>query len=157
VLSLLTRLLTGLGISDMEVGYKVFRADVLRAITLTSDRFGFEPEVTVKVAKLGCRVTQVPIRYHPRTRQEGKKIKWRDGLAAIGELLRWRFLEPSGIVSWRPGGPDRAGRTVAAAEIALREDPEEQSHLIGPERARRLFGCVRLGNPLKAWRKRGRG
>jgi glycosyltransferase involved in cell wall biosynthesis len=97
VLTLLTSLFTGLSISDMEVGYKVFRADVLRSITLTSDRFGFEPEVTVKVAKLGCRVTEVPIRYHPRTRQEGKKIKWRDGLAAIGELLRWRFFsKPSG-------------------------------------------------------------
>lgn len=95
VLTRLTRLLTRLDISDMEVGYKVFRADVLRSITLTSDRFGFEPEVTVKIAKLGCRVQQVPIRYHPRTSREGKKIKWRDGLAAIGELLRWRFFEPS--------------------------------------------------------------
>ncbi len=94
-LTVLTRILTGLDIADMEVGYKVFRADVLRAITLTSDRFDFEPEVTVKIARLGCRVTQVPIRYHPRTRREGKKIKWRDGLAAIGELIRWRFLHAS--------------------------------------------------------------
>jgi glycosyltransferase involved in cell wall biosynthesis len=97
VLSWLTRCLTGLGISDMEVGYKVFRADVLRSVPLTSDRFGFEPEVTVKIAHLGCRVSQVAIRYHPRSRQEGKKIKWRDGLAAIGVLLRWRFHEALGM------------------------------------------------------------
>jgi glycosyltransferase involved in cell wall biosynthesis len=156
VLTLLTRLLTGLGISDMEVGYKVFRADVLRSVTLSSDRFCFEPEVTVKIAKLGCRVTQVPIRYHPRTHQEGKKIKWRDGLAAIGELLRWCFLEPAGFVSWRVGAPDSVGRTVAAAGIALRKEPEEQSHLIGSDRARRFFGRFLLANLLKAWRRRGR-
>lgn len=93
LLTLLTRGLTGLAISDMEVGYKVFRADVLRRITLTSDRFGFEPEVTVKIARLGCRLVEVPIRYHPRTRREGKKIKWRDGAAAVAQLVRWRFFD----------------------------------------------------------------
>ena len=82
-LTLLTNLLTGLNVTDMEVGYKVFRRDVLRRLPLTSDRFGFEPEVTVKVAKLGCRVYEVPIRYYGRTCQEGKKITWRDGVAAL--------------------------------------------------------------------------
>jgi len=91
-LTLLTNLLTGLNVTDMEVGYKVFRRDVLRRLTLTSDRFGFEPEVTVKVAKLGCRVYEVPIRYYGRTYQEGKKITWRDGVAALLHLLRYRFF-----------------------------------------------------------------
>ena len=92
-LTLLTNLLTGLNVTDMEVGYKVFRRDVLRRLTLTSDRFGFEPEVTVKVAKLGCRVYEVPIRYYGRTYQEGKKITWRDGVAALFHLLRYRFFD----------------------------------------------------------------
>jgi len=92
-LTLLTNLLTGLNVTDMEVGYKVFRRDVLRRLTLTSDRFGFEPEVTVKVAKLGCRVYEVPIRYYGRTYQEGKKITWRDGVAALFHLVRYRFFD----------------------------------------------------------------
>ena len=92
-LTLLTNLLTGLNVTDMEVGYKVFRRDVLRRLTLTSDRFGFEPEVTVKIAKLGCRVYEVPIRYYGRTYQEGKKITWRDGVAALFHLLRYRFFD----------------------------------------------------------------
>jgi len=92
-LTLLTNVVTGLNLSDMEVGYKVFRADVLRRLTLKSDRFGFEPEVTVKVAKLGCRVYEVPIRYHGRTYEEGKKITWRDGLAAVFQILRYRLVD----------------------------------------------------------------
>ena len=92
-LTLLTNLLTGLNLSDMEVGYKVFRADVLRRITLTSNRFGFEPEITVKVARLDCRVYEVPIRYYGRTYAEGKKITWRDGLAALGHIIRYRFMD----------------------------------------------------------------
>jgi glycosyltransferase involved in cell wall biosynthesis len=92
LLTLLTNVLTGLNLSDMEVGYKVFRADVMRRVALTSDRFGFEPEITIKVARLGCRVYEVPIRYYGRTYAEGKKITWRDGLAALGHIIRYRFL-----------------------------------------------------------------
>ncbi|HVQ75298.1 MAG TPA: glycosyltransferase family 2 protein [Candidatus Binatia bacterium] len=92
-LTLLTNLLTGLNVNDMEVGYKVFRREVLSRITLKSDRFGFEPEVTVKVARLGCRVYEVPIRYYGRTYQEGKKITWRDGVAALGHIIRYRFFD----------------------------------------------------------------
>lgn len=93
LLTLLSNLLTGLNLSDMEVGYKIFRADVLKRITLKSDRFGFEPEITVKVAKLGCRVYEVPVRYYGRTYAEGKKITWRDGLAALGHIIRYRFID----------------------------------------------------------------
>ena len=92
-LTLLTNLLTNLNLSDMEVGYKVLRTEIARCLTLTADRFGFEPEITVKVAKLGCRIYEVPISYHGRTYEEGKKITWRDGIAAIYFLLKYRFFE----------------------------------------------------------------
>jgi len=83
---------TGLNLSDMEVGYKVFRAEILRKIELRSDRFGFEPEITIKVAKLRCRIYEVPIRYYGRTYDEGKKITWRDGVAALYHIIRYRFF-----------------------------------------------------------------
>ena len=93
VLTFLSNLLTNLNLSDMEVGYKVFRADILKRITLRSKRFGFEPEVTAKVAKLGCRIYEVPIAYHGRTYAEGKKITWKDGIAALWCLVRFRFFD----------------------------------------------------------------
>ena len=88
----LSNLLTNLNITDMETCYKVFRADVLKRITLVSDRFGFEPEVTAKVAKLKVRVFEVGIRYHGRTYEEGKKITWKDGVAALWHILRFNLL-----------------------------------------------------------------
>jgi len=91
-LTLITNILTGLNLSDMEVGYKVFRAEMLGRLQLTADRFGIEPELVIKVAKLRCRVYEVPIRYHGRTYEEGKKITWRDGVAALYHILRYRFF-----------------------------------------------------------------
>jgi len=91
-LTFISNLLTNLNLNDMEVGYKAFRREVIDAIDLKSDRFGFEPEVTIKVARLGCRIYEVPIRYHGRTYEEGKKITWRDGVAALWHLIRFRFL-----------------------------------------------------------------
>jgi glycosyltransferase involved in cell wall biosynthesis len=90
MLTLACNMLTNLNLSDMEVGYKAFRTDVLRRIRLRSDRFGFEPEVTVKVAKLGCRLYEVPMSYHGRTYAEGKKITWKDGIAALWCIVRYR-------------------------------------------------------------------
>lgn len=92
-LTFLSNLLTNLNLSDMEVGYKVFRADIFKRITLRSNRFGFEPEVTAKVAKLGCRIYEVPIAYHGRTYAEGKKITWKDGISALWCLIRFRFFD----------------------------------------------------------------
>lgn len=92
-LTWLTDLLTDLNLSDMEVGYKVIRRDILDQIRLRSNRFGFEPELTVKVAKLGCRIYEVPIAYNGRTYAEGKKIGWKDGVAAIYHLFRARFFD----------------------------------------------------------------
>jgi glycosyltransferase involved in cell wall biosynthesis len=91
LLTILCNMVTNLNLADMEVGYKVFRAEVLKRIPLESSRFGFEPEITVKAAKLGCRIYEVPITYHGRTYAEGKKISWRDGLAAFIHILRYRF------------------------------------------------------------------
>jgi glycosyltransferase involved in cell wall biosynthesis len=91
MLTLLSNMLTNLNLSDMEVGYKVFRADVLKGIELESKRFGFEPEITMKLAKKRCRFYEVPISYHGRTYEEGKKITWKDGLAALYYMLRFRF------------------------------------------------------------------
>jgi glycosyltransferase involved in cell wall biosynthesis len=91
VLTLLSNMLTNLNLSDMEVGYKVFRAEVLKGIELESKRFGFEPEITMKLAKKRCRFYEVPISYHGRTYEEGKKITWKDGLAALYYMIRFRF------------------------------------------------------------------
>lgn len=92
-LTFITNAVTGLNLSDMEVGYKAFTADVVRRLRLTADRFGIEPELTIKVARLGARIYEVPIRYHGRTYAEGKKITWRDGLAALYHIARYRFFD----------------------------------------------------------------
>jgi glycosyltransferase involved in cell wall biosynthesis len=92
VLTTLCNMVANLNLTDMEVGYKVFRAEVLQQITIQSNRFGFEPEITVKVAKLGYRIYEVPISYHGRTYAEGKKIGWRDGVAAFLHIIRYRFF-----------------------------------------------------------------
>lgn len=89
MLTLFSNILTNLNLTDMEVGYKVFKTEVLKDIRIKSDRFGFEPEVTVKVAKKKCRVYEVPISYHGRTYAEGKKITWKDGFSTLYCLLRF--------------------------------------------------------------------
>jgi len=91
-LTLVANMLSGLNLNDMETCYKAFRSSILRQIEFKSNRFGFEPEFTMKVAKLGCRVYQVPISYSGRTYEEGTKITWRDGLAALWQILRFRFM-----------------------------------------------------------------
>jgi hypothetical protein len=79
-------------LSDMECCYKVFRREVLDRLDLREDRFGFEPEVTAKVARLGCRIYEVPVSYSGRTYAEGKKINWRDGVSAIRCILKYNLL-----------------------------------------------------------------
>ena len=93
VLTLLSNMLTNLNLSDMEVGYKVFRAEALKSIELKSKRFGFEPEITMKLAKKRYRFYEVPISYHGRTYEEGKKITWKDGLAALYYMIRFRVAD----------------------------------------------------------------
>ncbi|MBI2999308.1 MAG: glycosyltransferase family 2 protein [Deltaproteobacteria bacterium] len=88
-LTFFSNMLTNLNLSDMEVGYKVFRTEVLKTIDIESQRFGFEVEVTVKVAKKKYRIYEVPISYYGRTYAEGKKITWKDGFAAFYFLVRF--------------------------------------------------------------------
>ena len=91
-LTLLSNAFTNLNLTDMEVCYKVFRREVLQQIRIEEDRFGFEPEITAKVARLGCRVFEVGISYSGRTYGEGKKIGWRDGVRAIVCILKYNLL-----------------------------------------------------------------
>jgi len=94
ILTTLSNMLTNLNMTDMETCYKVFRRELIQAIPLEEDRFGFEPEVTVKIAKRNLRVYEVGISYWGRTYAEGKKIGWKDGLRALWCLLKYAWKEP---------------------------------------------------------------
>jgi glycosyltransferase involved in cell wall biosynthesis len=91
-LTLLSNMFTNLDLTDMETGYKVFRREIIQAITIEENRFGFEPEITAKVAKTGCRIFEVGISYYGRTYAEGKKIGWKDGVWAIYCILKYNIL-----------------------------------------------------------------
>jgi len=93
-LTVMSNMLTNLNLTDMETCYKVFRREVIQSIPLEENRFGFEPEVTVKVAKRNLRVYEVGIGYSGRTYEEGKKIGWKDGLRAVWCLLKYSIKEP---------------------------------------------------------------
>ena len=93
LLTTLTNIVANLNLSDMETCSKVFRREVLQKLRLESDRFGFEPEVTIKLAKLRARIYEVPISYAGRDYSEGKKIGWKDGLAALYHIVRFRFFD----------------------------------------------------------------
>lgn len=92
-LTLLSNALTNINLTDMETCYKAFRADILRDLNFRSNRFGFEPEFTAKVAKRGYRIYEVAISYSGRSYADGKKITWRDGLSALFTILRFRFFD----------------------------------------------------------------
>ena len=93
LITLLCNAFCNLNLSDMETGYKVFTKEVIADITLKSNRFGFEPEFTMKIAKKGFRIYEVPISYSGRTYEEGKKIGWLDGLSAVFTILWFRFFD----------------------------------------------------------------
>ena len=92
LLTLLSNMLTDLNLSDMETGYKVFSKEVLDKLTLDSNRFAIEPEMTAKVAKQRVRIYEVPISYAGRTYAEGKKIGWKDGVAAVWAIVRYNLF-----------------------------------------------------------------
>ena len=94
LLTLLSNMITNLNMSDMETCYKVFRREVIQAIPIEEDRFGFEPEITVKIAKRQLRVYEIGISYWGRTYAEGKKIGWRDGFRALWCLAKYGLKEP---------------------------------------------------------------
>jgi glycosyltransferase involved in cell wall biosynthesis len=92
-LTLLSDIFTNLKLTDMETCYKVFRKEVLQGIQLRCDRFGFEPEITAKIAKHSWRIYEVPITYAGRTYEEGKKITWKDGVQALWYIIRFKFSD----------------------------------------------------------------
>jgi glycosyltransferase involved in cell wall biosynthesis len=93
LLTLLSNMLTNLNLTDMETCYKVFKSEILAEIKLRSNRFGFEPEFTAKIAKKSFRIYETPISYSGRTYAEGKKIGWKDGIKAIFAILWFRFFD----------------------------------------------------------------
>ena len=92
MLTLLSNMVSNLNLTDMETCYKVFRSDVVAQLTIKEDRFGFEPEVTAKISKLGCRIYEVGISYDGRTYADGKKIGWRDGLSALRCIIKYNLF-----------------------------------------------------------------
>jgi hypothetical protein len=94
LLTLLSNCLTNINLSDMETCYKVFRREVIQSIRIEENRFGFEPEITVKVARRHLRIYEVGISYWGRTYEEGKKIGWKDGVRAFYCLLKYSLKEP---------------------------------------------------------------
>jgi glycosyltransferase involved in cell wall biosynthesis len=115
-LTLLSNAVTNLNLSDMETCYKMFRREVIQSIVLQEDRFGFEPEVTAKIAERDCRVYEVGISYSGRTYEEGKKIGWRDGLRAVWCIVKYRPRRR--LVERREARASRAGATVGGRESA---------------------------------------
>jgi hypothetical protein len=95
VLTLLSNMFTDLNLSDMETCYKMVRAPLMKSLVLTSDRFGFEPEITARLAQARARIWEVSISYSGRTYEEGKKIGWRDGVAALWHVPRFNLFPPA--------------------------------------------------------------
>lgn len=91
LLTLFSNMLTNLNLTDMETCYKAFRRDVINKISIDENRFGFEPEITAKIAKMGCRIYEVGISYSGRTYGEGKKIGWQDGIRAFYCIMKYRI------------------------------------------------------------------
>ena len=94
LLTLLSNMLTDLNLTDMETCYKMVRAPLMKSLVLTTDRFGFEPEITARLAQANARIWEVPISYDGRTYAEGKKIGWKDGVAAFFHILRFNLFPP---------------------------------------------------------------
>ena len=92
-LTLLSNMMTNLNLTDMEVCYTVFRREILKKITIKENRFGFEVEITAKVAHQHCRIYEVPVSYHGRNYEEGKKITWKDGFRALWCIIRYRLAD----------------------------------------------------------------
>ena len=92
VLTILSNMFTNLNLTDMETCYKVFRREIIQGISIQENRFGFEPEITAKVAKLECRIFEVGISYYGRTYKEGKKIGWKDGIRAIYCIIKYNLF-----------------------------------------------------------------
>jgi glycosyltransferase involved in cell wall biosynthesis len=109
LLTLLSNMFTDLNLTDMETCYKMVRAPLMKSLVLTSNRFGFEPELTARLAQVGARIWEVSISYSGRTYEEGKKIGWKDGVAALWHIVRFNLVVPK-------GQPAAAAAVLAEAE-----------------------------------------
>lgn len=134
VLTLISNMFTDLNLTDMETCYKMVRADLLKSLPLSADRFGIEPELTARLAQSRARIYEVPIRYDGRTYAEGKKINWKDGVAAFWHIFRSNMLggkapeyrrltEPAAAQPGTPAMPDDAGAPAARAASAPGDPP----------------------------------
>ena len=112
-LTLLSNMFSNLNVTDMETCYKVFRTDLLKSIPIRSNRFGFEPEITMKCSKRKLRVYEVPISYHGRTYEEGKKIGWKDGVKALGVILYFWLVDDLYERHLRPRPAQQPDRNAA--------------------------------------------
>ena len=101
VLTLLSNMFTNLNLTDLETCYKLVRTDLIKRLPLSSNRFGFEVEITARLAQARARIWEIPISYSGRTYAEGKKITWRDGVAALFHILRYNLFVPGGPPGWR--------------------------------------------------------
>ncbi len=134
-LTVLSNLFSGIYLTDMETCYKVFRKEILQAMRLKSKRFGIEVELTAYVAKCPARIHEVPIRYYPRTRIQGKKISWKDGIAALGHLIRYNFLVT-------PEQAFKVNPVTLVQDLRRRLDPAQlerygkSSALVSPDKAK---------------------
>jgi glycosyltransferase involved in cell wall biosynthesis len=138
-LTLLSNCLTNINLSDMETCYKVFRREIIQSIPIEENRFGFEPEITVKVARRNLRIYEVGISYWGRTYEEGKKIGWKDGVRALYCLLKYSFKEPKTTTKpLRRRSPPR-NKIALAYRISL---------LIDGRHRRRLFASNDLCRSL---------
>lgn len=117
LLTLLSNVLTNINLTDMETGYKVFRREVLHGLRIEEARFGFEPEITAKLAQRRCRFYEVGISYHGRTYEEGKKIGWRDGVRALYAILKYNLWkrEPVVLGNWRTNTESESCLSVPAS------------------------------------------
>lgn len=113
LLTLLSNCLTNINLSDMETCYKVFRREIIQSIPIEENRFGFEPEITVKIAKRRLRIYEVGIGYWGRTYEEGKKIGWKDGVRALWCLLKYSVKEPATPLVRQEGLPANANNNDA--------------------------------------------
>ncbi len=112
LLTLFSNMMTNLNLTDMETCYKVFRREIIQSIHVQSKRFGFEPEITAKIAKMKVRIYEVPISYHGRSYEEGKKITWKDGLSALWHIVRFSLFSTA--------SPDPGAKNLEALEKATR-------------------------------------
>ncbi len=121
LLTLISNVFTDLNLTDMETGYKAFRREVFSCIELESDRFGFEPEVTAKVSRIKhVRIYEVPVSYRGRTYEEGKKITWKDGAAALMHIARFNMF------------PGRIGSMYAAPPVPSIRPPAPATETVAP-------------------------